>query len=70
MAGRWPVRFREEYRLAADGAGTTILTQSIHAAPRGPFRLVAGPLRRQLQGLIAADLDRLRDLVEAEIPHS
>jgi hypothetical protein len=64
-----PVRFREEYCLAADGAGT-LVTQSIHAAPRGPFRLVAGPLRRQPQGLIAADLDRLRDLVEAETPHS
>jgi len=63
-----PVRFREEYRLAADGAGT-VLTQSIHAAPRGPFRLAPGPLRRQLRGLIAADLGRLRDLVEAEIPH-
>jgi Polyketide cyclase / dehydrase and lipid transport len=71
LAGRGtagPVRFREEYRLAADGAGT-VLAQSIHAAPRGPFRLAAGPLRRQLRGLIAADLGRLRDLVEAEIPH-
>ncbi len=63
-----PVRFSEEYRLAADGAGT-LVTQSIHAAPRGPFRLAAGPLRRQFRSLIAADLDRLRDLVEAEIPH-
>jgi hypothetical protein len=63
-----PVRFREEYRLSADEAGT-ILTQSIRAAPRGLFRLAARPLRRQLQGLIAADLGRLKDLVEAEIPH-
>jgi len=46
----------------------TILTQSIRATPRGPFRLAPGLLRRQLQGLIAADLGRLRDLVEAEIP--
>jgi hypothetical protein len=38
--------------------------------PRGPFRLASGLLRRQLQGLIASDLDRLKDLVEAEIPHS
>lgn len=32
-----PVRFQEEYRLTADGAAT-ILTQSIRALPRGPFR--------------------------------
>jgi len=63
-----PVRFREEYRLTADGAAT-ILTQSIHAVPRGPFRLAARPLRRQLQALIAADLGRLKDLVETETPH-
>lgn len=62
-----PVRFQEEYRLVGDGAAT-ILTQSIRATPRGPFRLAAGLLRRQLQGLIASDLDRLKDLVEAEIP--
>jgi hypothetical protein len=35
-----PVRFREEYRLTGDGAAT-ILTQSIRATPRGPFR--SGP---------------------------
>ena len=62
-----PVRFQEEYRLTEDGA-VTILTQSIRAAPRGPFRLASGLLGRQLQGLIAADLGRLKDLVEAEIP--
>jgi hypothetical protein len=62
-----PVRFQEEYRLTADGAAT-ILTQSIRATPRGPFRLAAGLLRRQLRGLIASDLDRLKNLVEAEIP--
>jgi Polyketide cyclase / dehydrase and lipid transport len=64
-----PVRFQEEYRLTGDGTAT-ILTQSIRATPRGPFRLASGLLRRQLQGLIASDLDRLKDLVEAEIPHS
>jgi hypothetical protein len=69
----WPAtappvrRFQEEYRLAGDGAAT-ILTQSIRATPRGLFQLAAGPLRRQLQGLIASDLDRLKNLVEAEIP--
>jgi hypothetical protein len=62
-----PVRFQEEYRLAGDGTAT-ILTQSIRATPRGPFRLATGLLRRQLQGLITADLDRLKELVEAEIP--
>ena len=62
-----PVRFEEEYRLTPDGA-STILTQSIQATPRGPFRLAAGLLRRQLQRLIASDLGRLKDLVEAQIP--
>jgi hypothetical protein len=53
--------------IAQDGAAT-ILTQSILAVPRGPFRLVPGLLRRQLQQLIAADLGRLKDLIEAEVP--
>lgn len=62
-----PVRFYEEYDLTADAAAT-ILTQSIRATPRGPFRLAARPLRRRLQQLIASDLDRLKTLAEAEIP--
>ena len=61
-----PVRFHEEYSLAADGPAT-ILTQSIRATPRGPFRLAEGTLRRKLQQLIASDLDRLKSLAEAEI---
>ena len=61
-----PVRFSEEYYLAEDGQAT-VLTQSIRATPRGPFRLAEGPLRRQLRQLIASDLGRLKDLVEAEI---
>ncbi len=64
-----PVRFQEEYRLTQDGAAT-ILTQSIRATPRGLFRLAAGLLRRQLQQLIASDLDRLKDLAEAEFPQT
>jgi hypothetical protein len=65
-----PMRFQEEYRLTGDGAAT-ILTQSITAIPRGPFRLAGGGgLRRQLQKLITSDLGRLKNLVEAEIPHS
>lgn len=64
-----PVRFAEEYRLIQNGAAT-ILTQSIRATPRGPFRLAPGLLRRQLQRLIASDLGRLKDLVEAQIPPS
>ena len=63
------MRFQEEYRLTADGAAT-LLTQSIRATPRGPFRLASGLLRRRLQQLIASDLDRLKDLVETEIPQS
>jgi carbon monoxide dehydrogenase subunit G len=62
-----PVRFSEEYTLTADGPAT-ILTQSIQAAPRGPFRLAGKALRRQLQQLIAADLGRLKNLAEAEVP--
>lgn len=61
-----PVRFAEEYRLTGDGAAT-ILTQSIRATPRGPFRLVPALLRRQLRTLITSDLGRFKDLVEAEI---
>jgi Polyketide cyclase / dehydrase and lipid transport len=61
-----PVRFSEEYSLAEDGPAT-ILTQSIQATPRGPFRLVKRPLRRHLRRLIASDLGRLKDLAEAEI---
>ena len=62
-----PVRFHEEYSLTADGP-VTVLTQSIRATPRGLFRLAEGTLRRQLQQLIASDLDRLKNLAEAEIP--
>jgi hypothetical protein len=47
-----------------------ILTQSIRATPRGPFRLTEGALRRQLQRLIASDLDRLKNLAEADIPQN
>ena len=36
----------------------------------GQVLLAPGLLRRQLQKLIASDLGRLKDLVEAEIPHS
>jgi hypothetical protein len=35
-----PVRVHEEYRLTQDGTAT-ILTQSIRATPRGPFRPAA-----------------------------
>jgi carbon monoxide dehydrogenase subunit G len=62
-----PVRFHEEYALTADGPAT-ILTQSIRAAPRGPFRLAGKTLRHQLQQLITSDLIRLKDLAEADIP--
>lgn len=41
-----PVRFQEEYRLTADGAAT-LLTHSIRATPRGPFRLASSLLRRR-----------------------
>jgi len=58
-----PVRFEEEYRLTASGRATG-LTQSIKAWPRGPFRLFQPLIERQLRGLIAADLGRLKQLVE------
>jgi hypothetical protein len=58
-----PVRFQEEYRLTASD-GATGLTQSIKAWPRGPFRLVRSLIERQLRSLIAADLGRLKQLVE------
>ena len=55
--------------LTADGTAT-ILTQSIRATPRGPFRLAGRPLRRQLQQLIAFDLGRLKTLAEAQLPQN
>lgn len=58
-----PVRFQEEYCLTASD-GATDLTQSIKAWPRGPFRLVRSLIERQLRSLIAADLGRLKQLVE------
>jgi hypothetical protein len=62
-----PVRFNEEYSLTADGPAT-ILTQSIRATPRGPFRLAEGALRQRLQQLIASDLGRLKNLAERRSP--
>jgi hypothetical protein len=63
-----PVRFEEEYRLAGGdgttGQGTTELTQSIKAWPRGPFGLLRPVVARQLQGLLPADLGRLKQLAE------
>jgi hypothetical protein len=58
-----PVRFEEEYHLAA-GQDTTTLTQAITAWPRGPFRLIQPLIARQLQALIAADLGRFKQLAE------
>ena len=58
-----PVRFEEEYRLTG-GEGTTGLTQSIKAWPRGPFGLLRPVVARQLQSLLPADLDRLKQLAE------
>jgi carbon monoxide dehydrogenase subunit G len=57
-----PVRFAEEYELAGVD-GSTELTQSIRAWPRGAFRVVEPLIRRQLRRLIANDLERLRALV-------
>jgi Polyketide cyclase / dehydrase and lipid transport len=62
-----PVRFDEEYSLTADGLAT-ILTQSIRAIPRGPFRLAEGALRHRLRQLIASDLGRLKNLAERQGP--
>jgi len=59
-----PVRFHEEYSLIADGPAT-ILTQSILATPRGPFRLAERVLRHQLRQLIATDLGHLKKLAES-----
>ena len=62
-----PVRFEEEYRLVEE-AEETVLTQSIHATPRGPIRLIEPAVGRQLRKLMAADLERLKALLEAESP--
>jgi len=58
-----PVRFEEEYRLA-DGQGTTDLTQSVRAWPRGAFGLLQPLVTRQLKSLLPADLARLKRLAE------
>jgi len=64
-----PVRFEEDYRLS-DVDGSTELTQSIQAWPRGGFRVVEPLIRRQLHLLIADDLQRLRTLVLEVYPKS
>jgi Polyketide cyclase / dehydrase and lipid transport len=64
-----PVRFEEEYQLSGVG-GSTELTQSIRAWPRGPFRVVEPLIRRQLRPLIASDLERLRALALEVYPKS
>ena len=64
-----PVRFEEEYQLS-DVDGSTELTQSIRAWPRGGFRVVEPLIRRQLRRLIASDLQRLRALVLEVYPKS
>ena len=60
-----PVAFDEQYVLRTVSTGTE-LTQSMTARPRGPFRIVEPVVRRQLSRLIPGDLQRLRELVEAE----
>lgn len=58
-----PVRFDEQYRLSVEGDCTRV-AQTIHAQPRGPFRLGQSAIERQLRQLIPADLERLRELIE------
>jgi Polyketide cyclase / dehydrase and lipid transport len=57
-----PVRFEEKYELS-DASGSTDLTQSIRASPRGPFRIIEPLIARQLRRLIASDLERFKALV-------
>ena len=64
-----PVRFEEEYQLSGVD-GSTELTQSIQAWPRGAFRVVEPLIRRQLRRLIASDLQRFRALVLEVYPKS
>jgi uncharacterized membrane protein len=64
-----PVRFEEEYHLSGDD-GSTELTQSIRAWPRGAFRVFEPLIRRQLRRLIASDLERFRALVLEIYPKS
>jgi hypothetical protein len=59
---RRPGRFEEEYQLSGVD-GSTKLTQSIRAWPRGAFRVVEPLIKCQLRRLIASDLERLRALV-------
>jgi len=59
-----PVRFEEEYTLAAEGESTA-LRYTARARPRGPLCIAEPLIRRQLSQLIKGDLDRLKVLVEA-----
>jgi hypothetical protein len=62
-----PVTFEEEYQLSGVD-GSTELTQSIRAWPRGAFRVIEPLIRRQLRRLIASDLERLTALVRDVYP--
>jgi hypothetical protein len=57
-----PVRFEEDYQLSGVD-GSTELTQSIRAWPRGAFRVLEPLIRRQLRRLMSSDLGPLRALV-------
>ena len=61
-----PFRFDEEYRLAAISDSRTMVHYEIGATPRGPLRIVRGPLTKQLRTLIDGDLDRFKQLVESQ----
>ena len=63
-----PGRSASRRSTGSPGTGRRQSSPSRSGLPRGPFRLASGLLRRQLQRLIASDLDRLKNLVEAEIP--
>ena len=62
-----PVTFEEEYQLSGVD-GSTQLTQSIRAWPRGAFRIIEPLIRRQLRRLIASDLKRFTALVPDVYP--
>jgi hypothetical protein len=60
-----PVRFSEVYELKpGSGDHTTRLHYEVVATPRGPFKLITGPLGRQLRTLLDGDLGRFKRLLE------
>jgi len=59
--GPMPVEIRHAF---AEAAGTTTLTLTVEASPRGAMRLAAGAIAKTVEHTAEADLARLKALLE------